>query len=42
MRSLVIYKKSRSIVKPDFVRKYTDEWINFPWSTDPPIRTPIT
>jgi len=40
LRSLVIYEKSRSIVKPDFVWKHTDEWINFPWSTEPPIRTP--
>jgi len=42
LRSLVIYEKSRSIVKPDFVWKHTDEWINFPWSTEPPIRTPTT
>lgn len=42
LRSLVIYEKSRSIVRPDFVWKHTDEWINFPWSTEPPIRTPTT
>ncbi len=40
LRSLVIYEKTRSIVKPDFVWKHTDEWINFPWSTEPPLRTP--
>jgi len=40
VRSAVIYEKSRSIVKPHYVWKRTDLWINFPWSTEPPIRTP--
>ena len=38
VRSLVLYEKSRSIVRPDYVWKYTDQWINFPWSSQPPIR----
>ena len=38
VRSVVLYEKSRSIVKPDYVWKRTDEWINFPWSTLPPVR----
>ena len=38
VRSVVLYEKSRSIVKPDYVWKRTDEWINFPWSTIPPVR----
>jgi hypoxanthine phosphoribosyltransferase len=38
VRSLVIYEKSRSIVKPEYVWKRTDDWINFPWSTLPPVR----
>ncbi len=33
----VIYEKSRSIIKPDFVWKHTDLWINFPWSTLPVV-----
>jgi hypothetical protein len=39
VRSLVIYEKSRSMVKADFVWKRTDQWINFPWSSEPPIRS---
>lgn len=31
VRSLVIYEKSRSIIKPEYVWKRTDEWIHFPW-----------
>ena len=38
VRSLVIYEKSRSVAKPDYVWKRTDDWINFPWSTLPPVR----
>ncbi|MDO5722744.1 MAG: phosphoribosyltransferase [Actinomycetaceae bacterium] len=34
----VIYEKSRSIIKPDFVWKHTDLWINFPWSTLPVVQ----
>ena len=37
-RSLVIYEKSRSIVRPDYVWRSTDAWINFPWSSMPPVR----
>ena len=40
VRSLVIYEKSRSVVRPDYVWKRTDSWINFPWSTLPPVRGP--
>ncbi len=40
VRSLVIYEKSRSMVKPDFVWRRTDQWINFPWSTEAPVRPP--
>lgn len=42
VRSLVIYEKSRSMVKADFVWKRTDQWINFPWSCEPPVRQPRT
>ncbi|MGI9613638.1 MAG: phosphoribosyltransferase [Acidimicrobiales bacterium] len=33
----VLYEKSHSVVKADFVWKRTDRWINFPWSTEPPV-----
>lgn len=36
-RSACIYVKSRSIITPDYVLKHTDKWINFPWSTLPPV-----
>lgn len=31
VRSLVIYEKSRSLIKPEYVWKRTDDWIHFPW-----------
>ena len=36
-RSAVIYEKSRSIVKCEYVWKRTDQWIDFPWSSQPEI-----
>jgi hypoxanthine phosphoribosyltransferase len=36
-RTAVLYEKPHSLVKCDFVWKRTSQWINFPWSTDPPI-----
>lgn len=36
-RTAVLYEKPHSLVKCDFVWKHTDKWINFPWSTEPPI-----
>lgn len=38
----VLYEKSHSVVKCDFVWKKTDLWINFPWSTEPPIVAPVS
>ncbi|NLA37677.1 MAG: phosphoribosyltransferase [Actinobacteria bacterium] len=38
IRSLVIYEKPRSLIRPDYAWKQTDEWINFPWSTEAPLR----
>ena len=37
VRSAVIYEKSRSLVRCDYVWKRTDQWIDFPWSTLPPV-----
>ena len=39
-RTAVLYEKSHSLVKCDFIWKKTDAWINFPWSTEPPIVQP--
>lgn len=36
-RTAVLYEKPHSLVKCDFVWKKTSQWINFPWSTDPPL-----
>ncbi|MEE1930077.1 phosphoribosyltransferase [Streptomyces sp. TRM 70351] len=37
VRSAVIYEKPQSLVRCEYVWKRTDEWINFPWSTEPPV-----
>jgi hypoxanthine phosphoribosyltransferase len=37
VRTAVVYEKPRSIVRCDFAWKRTDAWINFPWSTLPPV-----
>jgi hypoxanthine phosphoribosyltransferase len=37
VRSAVIYEKPASLVKCEYVWKRTDRWINFPWSTRPPV-----
>lgn len=36
-RTAVLYEKSGSVVKCDYVWKRTDEWISFPWSAEPPL-----
>ncbi|NEA59412.1 hypothetical protein G3I60_35950 [Streptomyces sp. SID13666] len=37
VRSAVIYEKTQSLVKCEYVWKRTDDWINFPWSVDEPV-----
>jgi hypothetical protein len=37
LRTAVLYEKSRSVVRADYVWGRTDRWINFPWSTLPPV-----
>ncbi|MFD3484468.1 phosphoribosyltransferase [Streptomyces sp. NPDC058665] len=37
VRSAVIYEKTHSLVKCEYVWKRTDEWINFPWSVEAPV-----
>jgi hypothetical protein len=40
VRTAVLYEKSRSVVDCEYVWKYTDQWINFPWSTQAPLVEP--
>ena len=37
VRSAVLYQKPQSMVDCEYVWKHTDRWINFPWSTEPPV-----
>jgi hypoxanthine phosphoribosyltransferase len=37
VRCAVLYEKPHSIVKSEYVWRRTDKWINFPWSTLPPV-----
>jgi hypoxanthine phosphoribosyltransferase len=39
VRSAVIFEKPQSAIRCDFVWRRTDRWINFPWSTLPPVGT---
>jgi hypoxanthine phosphoribosyltransferase len=36
-RVAVIYEKPRSVVRPDYVWRRTTAWIDFPWSSEPPL-----
>lgn len=36
-RTAVLYSKPQSIIEADYVWRRTDKWINFPWSTEPPV-----
>ena len=40
-RCAVLYEKSRSTVRCEYVWRRTDRWIVFPWSADDPIETPL-
>jgi hypoxanthine phosphoribosyltransferase len=40
VRSAVLYEKPPSIIKCEYVWKPTDQWINFPWSTEAPLAEP--
>ncbi len=39
VRSAVLYEKSRSVVKCEYVWRATDLWIEFPWSDKPSVAT---
>lgn len=38
VRCVVIYEKPRSKLASEYVWQRTEKWINFPWSTEPPVR----
>jgi hypoxanthine phosphoribosyltransferase len=40
VRCAVIYEKGGSTVKCEYVWRRTDEWIDFPWSSEPPVVGP--
>ena len=40
VKAAVLYEKSRSVIKCEYVWRRTDQWINFPWSSEPPIVAP--
>lgn len=37
VRTAVLYQKPRSTVDCDYVWRRTDRWIEFPWSSQPPV-----
>lgn len=37
VRSAVLYRKPRSVIAPEYVWRHTDRWVDFPWSSSPPI-----
>lgn len=38
VRTAVLYEKPISVVRCDYVGRHTDDWIEFPWSVDGPVR----
>ncbi len=36
-RVAVLYEKPTTILTPDYTWRHTEKWINFPWSTLPPV-----
>jgi hypothetical protein len=42
VRCAVLYEKSRSAVKCEYVWRRTDRWITFPWSAQDPVPGPVS
>lgn len=36
-RTAVIYEKPWTVIRPEYVWRHTDRWIDFPWSSEPPL-----
>ncbi len=39
-RTVVIYEKPQSVIKPTYAWRLTERWIDFPWSVLPPVVDP--
>ncbi|MCL1594857.1 MAG: phosphoribosyltransferase [Actinomycetia bacterium] len=39
-RAAVLYEKPQSVISCEYVWRRTNLWINFPWSSEPPIVAP--
>ncbi|MDG6103587.1 phosphoribosyltransferase [Dactylosporangium aurantiacum] len=37
VRCAVLYEKPQTVVRCEYVWRRTDRWINFPWSSEPPV-----
>ena len=37
VRTAVIYEKPWTVVRPEYVWRRTERWIDFPWSAQPPV-----
>lgn len=40
VRAAVLYEKPRTVVPCEYVWRRTDRWIDFPWSSKPPVALP--
>jgi hypoxanthine phosphoribosyltransferase len=36
-RTAVVYEKPWTVIRPEYVWRRTDRWIDFPWSSQPPV-----
>lgn len=36
-RTAVIYEKPWTVIHPEYVWRHTERWIDFPWSSGPPV-----
>jgi uncharacterized protein len=41
-RTAVLFEKPQSVITCEYVWKRTDRWIEFPWSSEPPLVDPAT
>ena len=37
VRAAVLYQKPQSVIDCEYIWQRTDRWIDFPWSSEPPI-----
>ena len=40
LTTFVLFMIMQSVIKSDYVWRRTDRWINFPWSSEPPVAEP--